>query len=93
MMLCRLKSATNILPLPAPRPWPSFYLTERQKQIAKLLASGFCKKEVAELLGLSLKTVQKTADICYKRFGVHDQVRFTHLLLAMRWIPNVFETT
>jgi DNA-binding NarL/FixJ family response regulator len=90
-MLCRLKSATDILPLPSPRPLPSFHLTERQQQIAKLLASGFCKKEVAELLGLSLKTVQKTADICYKRFGVHDQVRFTHLLLALNWIPNLYK--
>lgn len=45
-------------------------LTRREQQIAELLAWGAAKKEVAELLKISPRTVENTARHIYEKIGI-----------------------
>ncbi len=45
-------------------------LTRRETQIAELLAWGAAKKEVADLLSISPRTVENTARNIYQKIGI-----------------------
>lgn len=45
-------------------------LTQRQAEIAELLVWGKAKKEVAERLNISTRTVENTARAIYKKIGI-----------------------
>lgn len=45
-------------------------LTRREQQIAELLAWGAAKKEVADLLNISPRTVENTARHIYEKIGI-----------------------
>lgn len=45
-------------------------LTRREQQIAELLAWGAAKKEVADLLKISPRTVENTARHIYEKIGI-----------------------
>lgn len=45
-------------------------LTTREQQIAELLAWGAAKKEVADRLGISPRTVENTARHIYEKIGI-----------------------
>lgn len=45
-------------------------LTRREQQIAELLAWGAAKKEVANLLNISPRTVENTARHIYEKIGI-----------------------
>lgn len=45
-------------------------LTAREQQIAELLAWGAAKKEVADLLNISPRTVENTARHIYEKIGI-----------------------
>ena len=47
-------------------------LTERQREILKLLAEGAGTKEVAQILGISVKTVETHRAQLMERLGIHD---------------------
>lgn len=47
-------------------------LTPRQREILQLVAEGFTSKDVAQRLGLSLKTVDTHRAQIMERLGVHD---------------------
>lgn len=49
---------------------PDAELTERELEYVELLAWGGARKEVAERLGVSLKTVENTAKVIYKKLGI-----------------------
>ncbi len=54
-------------------------LTDREKQVLKLVAEGKSNKEVAELLGISVKTAMSHRERVMEKLGLHnrtDLIRF-----------------
>jgi len=54
-------------------------LTDREKQVLKLVAEGKSNKEVAEILGISVKTAMSHREHVMEKLGVHNRtelVRF-----------------
>jgi DNA-binding NarL/FixJ family response regulator len=54
-------------------------LTEREKQVLKLVAEGGSSKEVAQVLGMSVKTAMTHREHLMEKLGVHnraDLIRF-----------------
>ncbi len=54
-------------------------LTDREKQVLKLVAEGKSNKEVAELLGISVKTAMSHREHIMEKLGLHnrtDLIRF-----------------
>lgn len=54
-------------------------LTDREKQVLKLVAEGLSNKEVAETLGISVKTAMSHREKVMEKLGVHNRtelVRF-----------------
>ncbi len=62
---------------PAPDPYET--LTDREKQVLKLVAEGRSNKEVAEVLGISVKTAMSHREKMMEKLNVHgrtDLIRF-----------------
>lgn len=57
-------------------------LTNREREVAQLVASGRSTKEAALALGLSVKTVDKHRASMMQKLNVHDAVAVTHYALA-----------
>ena len=58
---------------------PYDVLTDREKQVLKLVAEGKSNKEVAEVLGISVKTAMSHREHVMEKLGVHNRtelVRF-----------------
>ena len=54
-------------------------LTDREKQVLKLVAEGRSNKEVADVLGISVKTAMSHREHVMEKLGVHNRtelVRF-----------------
>lgn len=51
-------------------------LTQRETQIAELLAWGAAKKEVADRLSISPRTVENTARNIYSKIGIQKATEF-----------------
>ena len=54
-------------------------LTDREKQVLKLVAEGNSNKEVAQLLGISVKTAMSHRERVMQKLDIHnrtDLVRF-----------------
>lgn len=49
-------------------------LTQRETQIAELLAWGAAKKEVADRLSISPRTVENTARNIYSKIGIQKAI-------------------
>ena len=47
-------------------------LTPRQRDILQLVAEGRTSKQIAQRLGLSVKTVERHRDDVMKRLEIHD---------------------
>jgi DNA-binding NarL/FixJ family response regulator len=54
------------------RPTPAARLTPRQREVLQLIAEGRTSKEVGQLLGVSLKTVETHRSQIMRRLDVHD---------------------
>ncbi len=74
--------STQVKPAPAAEarpaadgPAPSV-LTEREREIARLVAGGLISKEIAERLGLSPRTVEKERGDIMAKIGVRDLAGF-----------------
>jgi DNA-binding CsgD family transcriptional regulator len=73
----------------APQPLPPvdslvvLGLTRRQAEVLQQLASGASEREVAVRLGLSLRTVEKHLEHCYRRLGVDNR----SAAAAIAWSP------
>lgn len=66
-------------PAPGAGADPYDSLTDREKQVLKLVAEGRSNKEVAEVLGISVKTAMSHREHVMEKLGVHNRtelVRF-----------------
>jgi DNA-binding NarL/FixJ family response regulator len=74
--------STQVTPGPAeePRSAPTGptpeVLTEREREVARLVAGGLISKEIADRLGLSPRTVEKDRAIIMEKIGVRDLTGF-----------------
>ncbi len=71
--------SANVSPSPAPRIGaadghgpPPGVLGEREREIARLVASGLFSKEIGDKLGLSPRTVEKERVLIMEKLGVRD---------------------
>lgn len=70
--------STHVTPGPAeaPRAEPAgpapTLLTEREREVARLVAGGMISKEIAERLGVSPRTVEKDRATIMEKIGVRD---------------------
>jgi len=56
-------------------------LTEREKMALCLIAEGHSTKEVASVLGISVKTAEKYRERIMRKLNLHDVVRLTHFAI------------
>lgn len=71
------------LPVTTGRRLEEVALTERERQIARLVAAGQISKEIARNLNLSLRTVEKHRENIMQKIGVHEVASLT------RWCIQV----
>lgn len=58
-------------------------LSQRERHVLQLVAQGYSTKEVAVILRLSIKTVDKYRTSVMQKLNVHDVVRLTHCAIRM----------
>jgi two-component system, NarL family, response regulator NreC len=56
-------------------------LTDREKQVLKLVAEGRSNKEVADLLGISVKTAMSHREHVMEKLGVHNRTELVRFAL------------
>lgn len=59
-------------------------LTDRERAVAELLCSGLVKRQAAERLGISAKTVNSHVEAIYAKLGVHSVAELGRLLDAAK---------
>lgn len=52
--------------------------SQRERHVLQLIAEGYSTKQVADLLKLSIKTVEKYRTSIMQKIDVHDVVKLTH---------------
>jgi DNA-binding NarL/FixJ family response regulator len=57
-------------------------MTGRQREVLQLVAEGNPNKEVAALLGISIKTVEKHRQHLMDALGIHDIAGLTRYAIA-----------
>ncbi|MBI4525046.1 MAG: response regulator transcription factor [Deltaproteobacteria bacterium] len=66
---------------PAEQEDPYESLTDREKQVLKLVAEGKTNKEIAEILGISVKTAMAHRAHMAEKLGVHNKAELVKLAL------------
>ncbi len=56
-------------------------LTDREKQVLKLVADGLANKEVAEALGISVKTAMTHREHVMEKLGLHNRTELVRFAL------------
>jgi len=62
-------------------------LTPRQIEVLRLVAEGYRTRDIADRLGLSVKTVESHRGEVMKRLGMHDVVSLVRYALRVGLIP------
>ena len=57
------------------------YLTEREREIVKLILSGKNKRNIAKILSLSVSTIKTNVENIYRKFEVHNRVELIVYLI------------
>ena len=57
-------------------------LSERERDILALLASGYRRQEIADELGIGLETVKGHLRITYRKLGVRNQIEAVNSYLG-----------
>jgi DNA-binding NarL/FixJ family response regulator len=63
-------------------------LTDREKQVLKLVAEGRSNKEVAETLGISVKTAMSHREHAMEKLDLHNRTDLVRFALQKGVIPN-----
>jgi DNA-binding NarL/FixJ family response regulator len=81
-LMQRLLGATARVPVPAaaradhPEAWMDA-LTEREREVARAVASGASNKEVARMLGITERTVKAHVGAVLEKLGVRDRLQLS----------------
>lgn len=63
-------------------------LTDREKQVLRIVAEGKSNKEVAELLGISVKTAMSHREHVMEKLGLHSRTDLIRFALKIGVIPS-----
>ena len=63
-------------------------LTAREVEVLKIIADGYSNKEVANLLGISIKTVEKHRQQVMNKLNIHDVASLTRYALSRGMIDR-----
>jgi DNA-binding NarL/FixJ family response regulator len=69
-----------------------FRLTDRQQEVLQLIAGGLSNKEMAEQLGISIKTVEKHRQCVMNTLNIHETAGLTRYALKRGIIPQKLPT-
>lgn len=69
-------------PASAQMPIGAVGLTSRERQVLELLSTGRSNQEIAELLGVSVRTVHKHLEHLYPKLDVHDRTAAATIWLS-----------
>lgn len=61
-------------------PYAGLDLTDREKEICKLMADGLTNSQIASLLFISEGTVKNYISSIYDKFGIHDRAKLVSVL-------------
>jgi DNA-binding NarL/FixJ family response regulator len=67
-------------------PMPCHALTAREKEVLKLIAEGYKNKQIADLLGISIKTVERHRSNLMKKLDLHSGSALTAFALQKGFI-------
>ena len=87
-----LEALVEVKPMPVKNLPGSFVLTQREEQVARLVADGLTNRQVANKLGLSEHTVSNCLFKIYERLGISSRVQFV-LHMFNRWQQNQADVT
>jgi DNA-binding NarL/FixJ family response regulator len=82
----RAKGGSGVIPA-APRPL-DVPLTEREQEIARLVAAGQMSKEIASKLNLSVRTVEKHRANIMEKVGVREVASLTRWCIQVGLVDN-----
>ena len=66
-------------------------LSPREEEVVRMVAEGYCSKEIATALGLSTQTVDTHRHNIHIKLGVTSQVFMVHYALAKGLVANKFQ--
>jgi DNA-binding CsgD family transcriptional regulator len=76
-----LLDAPGVGPEPLPAPSPADGLTQREREVALLVADGLRSREVAERLGIASQTVKSHLKTIFDKLGVRNRVELARRLV------------
>lgn len=79
-------AVTNALRNPEPRPRAFPNITDREREVAFKLCDALTNQEIADELGLSIKTVDSHRSRLIKKLGVKNNVALARLAMRQGWI-------
>ena len=68
-------------------------LTSREMEVLQLIAEGKANKETADVLGISVKTVEKHRDHLMKKLDIHDTAGITRYAISAGIIESSVQLT
>lgn len=63
-------------------------LSEREREVLRFIARGFTNKEVANLLGVSIKTVETYKTRLNRKLNLHSRADAVRYALAQGWLQD-----
>ncbi len=76
-----LPEPMHLGPEPVPTPSPADGLTQREREVALLVADGLRSREVAERLGIASQTVKSHLKTIFDKLGVRNRVELARRLV------------
>jgi NarL family two-component system response regulator LiaR len=76
----------------ADRELPGTRLSSRERQVLALLTQGRTNREMADALGIAVRTTTSHIAAIYRKLGVHGRVEATRRALELRLVPPGSET-
>jgi DNA-binding CsgD family transcriptional regulator len=76
-----LPDGAQLGPEPVPAPSPADGLTQREREVALLVADGLRSREVAERLGIASQTVKSHLKTIFDKLGVRNRVELARRLV------------
>ena len=67
---------------------PAVILTSRQTQLLKLIADGYLNREIARLLRISRKTVEKHRQSLMDKLDIHEVASLTRYAVSSGAVPS-----
>jgi len=68
-------------------------LTARELEVLQLIAEGAANKQIADMLGISIKTVEKHRDHMMRKLDIHETAGLTRYAIAVGIIEHTIQIT